>query len=75
MSGRLGKVIGKLKFSNLEGFLITCYIVKVSSLLLDDSSTTGRALLFILNLHYLPFSRIYVSFSLLTFVQASGNTV
>jgi len=40
MSGRLSKVIGKSKFSNLEDFLISCYIVKVSSLLADDSSTT-----------------------------------
>jgi len=42
MSGRLCKVFGTLKFFlNLEDFLITCYIVKVSSPLLDSSSTTG----------------------------------
>jgi len=48
MSGRLGKVIEKLKvFSNLEDFLITCYIVKVSSPLLDSSSTTGVFFFFV----------------------------
>ena len=36
----LGKVIGKSKFSNLEDFIITYFIVKVSSPLLNDSSTT-----------------------------------
>jgi len=35
----LGKVIGKSNFLNLEDFLITCYIVEVSSPLVDDSST------------------------------------
>jgi len=43
MSGRRSKVIGKSKFSSLEDFLITCYIVKVSSSLLDYSSTTGES--------------------------------
>jgi len=44
MSQRLGKVIGKSKFSNLDDFLITCYIVMVFSPLLGDSSTIKESL-------------------------------
>jgi len=60
-------VIGKLKFSNLEDFLITCYIVKVSFLLLDDSSTT-RAEPFYLyeNLCYISFLKNDLSCNPLT---------
>jgi len=47
IAGRLGKVIGKSKFANLEDFFITCYIVKISSLLLHDSSTTGGELFYL----------------------------
>jgi len=48
MSGWLGKVIGKLKFLKLRR-LLTCYIVKVCSPLLDFLlNHWGRALLFIL---------------------------
>ena len=53
---RLGKVIGNSKFSNLEDFLITYYIVKISSLLLDNSSTTrGEPLYLYSDLHHFSF--------------------
>jgi len=61
MSGRLGKVIGNLKFSNLEDVLITCYIVKISSPLLDYYSTIrGEPIYLYYNLRYFPFLRNYV---------------
>jgi len=67
MSGRLSKVIGKSKFLNLDDFLISCYIVKVSSPLLDEFLTTGAELFYLYsNLHYFPFLRNYVSCNPLT---------
>jgi len=78
MSGRVDKVIGKSEFfSNLEDFLITCYIVKVSSPLLDSPplNQQGRALLFILKFALLSFLKDLCNFQSFHFVQESASTV